>query len=128
MTRRVISVWIFLLIGAGSVQAQVAPLVSEILVEQEGRVIDDQFISSLITTRPGEPLSMRAVRDTVAHLTSLNRFEDVRVWQEAAPAGIRLRYVLVPLHPVDRLRARMHRRIRMPCKSSRVTQFLPMWP
>ena len=103
MRRRVISVWVFLLIGTSLARAQVAPVVSEIQIEQEGRVIEDQSISGLIATPTGAPLSMRQVRDTVAHLTSLNRFEDVRVLQEATPAGIRLRYVLVPLHPVDRL-------------------------
>ena len=106
MRRRVISVWVFLLIGTSLVRAQVAPVVSEIQIDQEGRVIEDQSISGLIATPTGAPLSMRQVRDTVAHLTSLNRFEDVRVLQEATPAGIRLRYVLVPLHPVDRLEFR----------------------
>jgi outer membrane protein assembly factor BamA len=103
MTRRVITACVLLLVGAAAAPAQVAPLVTEIRVEQEGRVVDDEIISGLIETRPGAPLSMREVRDSVAHLTSLNRFEDVQVLQEAAPTGIRLRYVLVPLHPVDRL-------------------------
>ena len=103
MRRRLISVCVFLLIGTSLVGAQVAPVVSEIQIDQEGRVIEDQSIAGLIATPTGAPLSMRQVRDTVAHLTSLNRFEDVRVLQETTPAGIRLRYVLVPLHPVDRL-------------------------
>jgi outer membrane protein assembly factor BamA len=103
MTRRVIPACVFLLLGAAPALAQVAPLVTEIRVEQEGRALDDQLIFGLIETRPGAPLSMREVRDTVAHLTSLNRFEDVQVLQDATPAGVRLRYVLVPLHPVDRL-------------------------
>ena len=51
---------------------------------------------------------MRDVRETLAHLTSLNRFEDVQVMEEPAGGGIRLRYVLVPApsgrsHGVPRL-------------------------
>ena len=83
--------------------AQAPPLITEVRIEQEGRTLDDRVINGLIETTPGEPLSMREVRDTLAHLTSLNRFEDVQVFQEAAGTGIRLRYVLFPLHPVDRM-------------------------
>ena len=88
------------------VLAQTTPVVTEIRVEQEGRLVDDRVISSLIETTAGQPLSMRDVRETLSHLTSLNRFEDVQVFQEAAGAGVRLRYVLLPLHPVDRIEFR----------------------
>jgi outer membrane protein assembly complex protein YaeT len=86
--------------------AQAPQVVTEVRVEQEGRPVDDRVINALIETVPGEPLSMREVRDTLSHLTSLNRFEDVQVFQESAGAGIRLRYVLFPLHPVDRMEFR----------------------
>ena len=88
------------------VLAQGAPIVADIRVEQEGRLVDDRVINDLIETTAGEPLSMREVRETLSHLTSLNRFEDVQVFQEAAAAGVRLRYVLFPLHPVDRMEFR----------------------
>ena len=88
------------------VHAQASPVITEIRVEQEGRVVDDGVISGLIETTVGESLSMRDVRETLSHLTSLNRFEDVQVFQEAAGAGVRLRYVLFPLHPVDRIEFR----------------------
>ncbi len=83
--------------------AQVGQPIVEVAVEQEGRPIDDRLISSLIETTVGEPLSMRDVRETVTHLMSLNRFEDVQARSEAAGAGVRVRWVLFPLHPVDRL-------------------------
>jgi len=86
--------------------AQGAPVITEVRVEQEGRTLDDRVINALIETTPDEPLSMRDVRDTLSHLTSLNRFEDVQVFQEGAGAGIRLRYVLYPLHSVDRMEFR----------------------
>ena len=43
---------------------------------------------------------------TLTHLASLNRYEDVQVLQESSGAGIRLRYLLVPLHPIDRIEFR----------------------
>ena len=83
-----------------------APVITEIRVEQEGQVIQDRLVTDLIETRVGEPLSMRAVRETTTHLMSLNRFEDVQSYQEPVPGGVRLRYVLVPIHAVDRVEFR----------------------
>jgi outer membrane protein insertion porin family len=83
-----------------------AAIVVEIRIEQENQVITDRLISGLIETRVGEPLSMRSVRETTTHLMSLGRFEDVQSFQEPVPGGIRLRYVLIPLHPVDRVEFR----------------------
>jgi len=95
-----------LLGAAGSVAAQAAPVITEIQLEQEGRPVADPLVLSLLETSVGEPLSMQDVRETITHLTSLRRFEDVQVFQEPAGAGIRLRYVLYPLHPVDRVEFR----------------------
>ena len=106
MTGRLAWVLVICAVAPRLVYAQATPVVTEIRVEQEGRLVDDRVISSLIETRTGEPLSMRDVRETLSHLTSLNRFEDVQVFQEAAGAGVRLRYVLLPLHPVDRIEFR----------------------
>jgi outer membrane protein insertion porin family len=86
--------------------AQTAPLITEVRIEQEGRLVDDRLVTGLIETTVGEPLSMRDVRETLTHLTSLNRYEDVQVLRESASGGVRLRYVLVPLHPVDRMEFR----------------------
>ena len=86
--------------------AQTPPVITEVLVQQEGRTIDDRLVTGLIETTVGEPLSMREVRETLTHLASLNRYEDVQVLQESSGAGIRLRYLLVPLHPIDRIEFR----------------------
>jgi outer membrane protein insertion porin family len=83
-----------------------APQVTEILIEQEGRVIRDPAITSLLETAVGAPFAVRDVRETITHLVSLNRFDDVRVFREDARGGVRLRYVLYPSHPVDRLEFR----------------------
>lgn len=90
----------------GAASAQTTPVITEVRVEQEGRPLDDRLIARLIETTAGERLSMQEVRETLGHLTSLNRFEDVQVLQEPAAGGIRLRYVLFPLHPVDRVEFR----------------------
>ena len=82
--------------------------VADIRIEQEGQPVTEPLIVDLIATRVGQPLSMRGVRETVGHLMSLNRFEDVHVFSAAAAAagGVRLRYVLFPAHRVDRVELR----------------------
>ena len=79
------------------------PLVTDIRIEQEDQVVSDPVIRSLIETRVGQPLSMEAVKETIGHLISLNRYEDARVFSEPAANGIRLRWVLFPIHPIDRI-------------------------
>ena len=54
----------------------------------------------LVETRTAEPLTMVAVRESVLHLFSLGRFEDVRVDAVSTDAGVDLIYDLVPVHPV----------------------------
>jgi len=84
-------------------EAQIGRQIAEIAIEQEGRPVTDPVITGLIETHVGSPLDAREVRETIAHLMSLNRFDDVQVLSEEAGAGIRVRYVLTPLHPVDRI-------------------------
>ena len=55
-------------------------------------------------TAPGQPLSMVQVRETVAHLFSLGRFEGVSVDATLEDGRVALRYDLVPIHPVSRIR------------------------
>jgi len=86
--------------------AQTPPVITDVRLEQEGVPLDDRLIARLIETTVGERLSMQDVRETLSHLTSLDRFEDVQVLQEPTAGGIRLRYVLFPLHPVDRMEFR----------------------
>ena len=83
--------------------AQVGEPVSEIVIEQEGRTVTDPAILGLIESRVGAPLQVAEVRETITHFMSLNRFDDVSVVTEAVPTGLRLRFVLTPLHPVDRI-------------------------
>jgi outer membrane protein insertion porin family len=84
-----------------------APVVDEIRAEREGRPVTSPAIISLIETAAGQPLSMRQVRETIAHLVNLNLFDDVQVLSESSGrGGVRLIYRLVPAHPVDRVEFR----------------------
>jgi outer membrane protein insertion porin family len=85
-------------------QTAPAPTIAQVIVEREGRAVTDPFTLSLLETVPGEALSMRDVRETVAHLIGLDAYEDVRVMRESTPSGgVLVRYVLVPAHPIDRV-------------------------
>jgi outer membrane protein assembly complex protein YaeT len=83
-----------------------APAVIAVDVQQEGETVTDPLILSLVQTRTGAPLSMAEVRETITHLISLTRYEDVQVFEEPAGGGVRLRYVLMPVHDVDRIEFR----------------------
>jgi outer membrane protein insertion porin family len=70
----------------------------------EGQPSDDASLKLAIQTRTGQPLSMIDVRETIAHLYSFGRFEDVQVdAQHTATGGVALRYMLEPIHVVTRV-------------------------
>ena len=67
----------------------------------EGEPSTDVTARELIETRPGEPLSMADVRETIAHLFSLGRYQDITVEAFDAPGGVRVRFNLEPIHGVQ---------------------------
>ena len=70
----------------------------------EGRETVDPSLARVVETREGELLTMAAVRDTITHLFSLGRFDDVRVDATVVAANrVSLRYELSPIHPVTRI-------------------------
>jgi outer membrane protein insertion porin family len=79
-----------------------APIV-EILLDEEGRVVNEPAVLRLIETRVGDRLSVRSVRDTIAHLMAFGRYEDVQVMSEPMNGGVRVKYLLLPRHPIDRI-------------------------
>ena len=91
------------IVGAREARAQVGEPIVEVVVEQEGRAVTDPLVRGLIETTAGEPLSMREVRETIEHLSNLRRFDDIQPFAEPVPGGVRLKYVLVPAHPIDRV-------------------------
>ena len=68
---------------AGAQTPVTAPVVDDIRAEREGRPVTSPAILSLIETATGQPLSMRQVRETIAHLVNLNLFDDVQAWCDA---------------------------------------------
>src|SRR5687768_6091176 len=97
---------ICLLSPTSPAHAQFGRPITEVAIEEEGRPISEPAIAALIETQVGTPLDSGQVRETIAHLMSLNRFDDVQVLAEDAGSGIRVRYVLTPLHPVDTIEFR----------------------
>jgi outer membrane protein insertion porin family len=96
----------FCILISGAAFAQTPPTVVAIDVQQEGEAVKDPLVLSLLQTRPGMPLAIADVRESITHLISLTRYEDVQVYEDLAPGGVRLRYLLVPVHLVDRLEFR----------------------
>jgi outer membrane protein insertion porin family len=70
----------------------------------EGRASVDPVLTRVVETLAGRPLSMSEVRQTVTHLFSLARFDDVRVDAELEDGRVSLRYELSPIHPVSKIR------------------------
>jgi outer membrane protein insertion porin family len=89
--------------GAPAQTARPAQPISEVRVEQEGRVVTDAAVLSLVETTVGEPLNELEVEETIRHLYTLGRYEDIQAVRESVADGLRLRYVLMPLHPVDNI-------------------------
>ena len=71
----------------------------QVLVERQPSA--ERALLDLIETRAGELLSLAEVRESITHLYSLGRFQDIQVDATASAAGIGLRYNLVPLHHVE---------------------------
>lgn len=69
-------------------------------VTVEGRVLTDPGVLDLIETAPGRPFSPADVRESIAHLVSLGRYDDVIVSRDAVAGGVALRYDLVPARNV----------------------------
>src|SRR5204862_6593339 len=74
--------------------------IGAVRVGVEGRETADPTVLQVVETQPGQPLRMERVRETVAHLFSLGRFEDVRVDAALENGRVALRSDASPVHPV----------------------------
>ena len=110
---RVLSLVVFLLIGAGSAAAGQQPPagayvglpIRTVAVTIEGRPTTEPALLEAVQTKVGMPLKMSEVRQTITHVYSFGRFSDVQVDAErTADAGVALRFELVPIHTVTRVR------------------------
>ena len=70
----------------------------------EGRETTEPLLTQIVSTVAGQALSMIDVRETIAHLFSLGRFEGVTVDATIENGQVALRYELSPIHPVARIR------------------------
>ncbi len=81
--------------------AYVGRAIEDNAISIEGRPALEPPLFALVATRPGGPLSMADVRETITHFYSLGRFNDVQVEAENAPNGrVHVRYLLQPIHAV----------------------------
>ena len=90
--------------AAAAVADYLGKPIGSIRIVVEGHDISDPLLNDIVTTAPGQTLSMVQVRETVAHLFSLGRFEGVSVDATLEGGRVALRYELVPIHPVARIR------------------------
>ena len=75
----------------------------EVRFVSDGRPVPDSALLDLVETRVGPPLSMRQIRESLLHLFTLGRFQDVQVDATPLQQGVALRYELIPLQVVERL-------------------------
>jgi outer membrane protein insertion porin family len=88
------------------VSALLGLTVTGVSVEIEGRPDDDPVVREMLAVRVGAPLDAGTVRQSVTHLFSLGRFEDVEVRATPDGDGVRVVFALTPLHPIDRIEFR----------------------
>ena len=89
--------------NAASVDEYVGKPVLEVRFVSDGRPVPDPALLDLVETRVGPPLSMRQIRESLLHLFTLGRFQDVQVDATPLQQGVALRYELIPLQVVERL-------------------------
>ena len=77
--------------------------IASVRLTVEGRDTSDPKLVPFVATLAGRPLSMMDVRESVLHLYSTGRFDDVRVRADNGEAGVVLHYELMPVHPVERI-------------------------
>ena len=90
--------------SAASIDEYVGKPVLEVRFVSEGRPVPDSALLDLVETRVGPPLSMRQIRESLLHLFTLGRFQDVQVDATPLQQGVALRYELIPLQVVERLK------------------------
>ena len=90
--------------AAASVADFIGKPVAAVRIVVEGHDATDPMLTSIVETVVGRTLSMTQVRETIAHLFSLGQFEGVSVDATFENGGVALRYDLVPIHAVARLR------------------------
>ncbi|MFI5179437.1 MAG: hypothetical protein ACHQO8_12780, partial [Vicinamibacterales bacterium] len=90
-------------IASAAVSDYLGKTVGSVTLTIEGRETTDAALTQVVVTAIGQPLSMAQVRETITHLYSFRRFEDVRADATLENGRVALRYDLAPIHPVTRV-------------------------
>lgn len=90
--------------ASGAVSDFIGKPVAAVRITIEDRDTADPAVTQIVETATGGPLSMAQVRESITHLFSLGRFEDVRVDASLENGGVVLHYDLRPIHPVAAIR------------------------
>ena len=77
--------------------------VVEVKLQSNGIDVRDPTLLEIIETRPGSPLAMIEVRESMAHLFGLGLYQDVQVDASIRSDGVVLTYNLVPAYRVRRI-------------------------
>ncbi|HYT75129.1 MAG TPA: POTRA domain-containing protein [Vicinamibacterales bacterium] len=81
--------------------------IASVLLTIEGTPTTDPALLDTVQTKVGAPLKMADVRETITHLYTLARFEDVRVdVKDAANRSVAVHYEVVPIHTVTKVEFR----------------------
>jgi outer membrane protein insertion porin family len=89
--------------AAAAVEDYLGKPVATVRLVLDGRDTTETALVQVVETQAGRPLSMVEVRESVAHLFSLGRFDDVRVDAAIEAAGVVLQYQLTPIHLVSKV-------------------------
>jgi outer membrane protein insertion porin family len=77
--------------------------ITAIRMEIEGDRVDSSSLLEVIQVRTGTPVVESAIREALAHLRGLGRFESVSLAMQPDGEGVVLAFSLVPLHPINKL-------------------------
>jgi outer membrane protein insertion porin family len=90
--------------------APVSTVVGRTIVRAEvvidGQISADTALLGFVETRPGTPLSMFDVRETIAHLFSLGRYQEIFADASAEAGGVVVRFNVVPVDNIERIEFR----------------------
>ena len=92
-------------VRAQSVAGQYAGrAVDDVQLLVEDKPTTEAMLLELVEVRVGQPLSIEAVRESIAHIYGLGRFQDVQVEAASgASGGVTLRFNLIPFHNIRRV-------------------------
>jgi len=107
---RLLALWFLVLASPSAAAAQSSAAqyagrpIEEVRLFVENTPSTDAAVADLIELKTGDALSIALVRETIAHIYSLGRFQDVQVEAATAPGGgVALKVNLIPFHNIQRI-------------------------